>query len=293
MKLFLNFGFAWISILLAVALSIVYVLRKAIIISKGKNSFFIKLNKSLRKHHKIMGMLLVAAGLIHGYFSSEKLLSLNLGTVAWVVSILLGLNWMFRKSLSKYKGWIFYHRLLTAAFILTIILHIVDVGGIQVHKLLLGTGTASGQKVSVDDFNNKIQGATFKDGTYEGEADGYRPGLKVSVEIKNNTITSIEIVSHNEVNSKFYQKALDGVPQEILDSQSTSVDAVSGATFTSIGIMNAVNDALSEALVSGTLPDSKTLPQNRGHEKGPGGGRGTGGERIPGGNSVPGEKRRF
>lgn len=285
MKLFLNFGFAWISVLFAIALSIVYVLRKAIIALKVKNSFLAKLNRSLRKYHKLIGILLIITGLVHGYFSSEKVLSFNFGTVAWLLCILLGLNWMMRKALSKYKGWIFYHRILTVGFLLTIMLHVVDVGGIQVHKLLLGTGTASSQKVSIDDLNKKIQGATFKDGTYTGEADGFRPGLKVSVEIKNNTITSIEVISHNEVNARYYQKALDTVPQEILDSQSTAVDATSGATFTSVGIMNAVNDALSKALVSGTLPKGQELPQNRGHEKGSRGGK------MPGGDRIPSEKR--
>ena len=271
MKLFLNFGFAWISVLLTVALSIIYILRKVIVHSKSKNIYFIKLNKGLRKHHKVLGILLVITGVIHGYFSSESILSINLGTMTWTVSILLGLNWMARKSLSKYKSWIYYHRVLTVAFILTIILHVVQVGGIQVHKLFLGSGITSGQKVTVNEFNKSIQGATFKDGTYIGEADGYRPGLKVSVEVKNNTITSIEIIEHNEVNSRFYQKAFDTIPEAILDNQSTDVDTTSGATFSSIGIMNAVNDALSQALIDGTLPGTQQLPQNRGHGKGNGG----------------------
>ena len=271
MKLFLNFGFAWISVLLTIALSIIYILRKLIVQSKGKNIYLISLNRKLRKHHKLIGIILVITGLVHGYFSSESILSLNLGTASWIISILLGLNWMAKKSLSKYKGWIYYHRILTVAFILAIILHVVQVGGIQVHKLLLGSGTSSGQKAIVSDLNKSIQGATFKDGIYTGVADGYRPGLKVSVEIKNNVITSIEIIEHNEVNSRFYQKAMDTIPQAILDNQSTEVDATSGATFTSIGIMNAVNDALSQGLIDGTLPSTQQLPQNRGHGKGSGG----------------------
>ena len=271
MKLFLNFGFAWISVLLTIALSIIYILRKLIVQSKGKNIYLISLNRKLRKHHKLIGIILVITGLVHGYFSSESILSLNLGTASWIISILLGLNWMAKKSLSKYKGWIYYHRILTVAFILAIILHVVQVGGIQVHKLLLGSGTSSGQKAIVSDLNKSIQGATFKDGIYTGVADGYRPGLKVSVEIKNNVITSIEIIEHNEVNSRFYQKAMDTIPQAILDNQSTEVDATSGATFTSIGIMNAVNDALSQGLIGGTLPSTQQLPQNRGHGKGSGG----------------------
>lgn len=268
MDLFLNFGFAWISVILTVILSIIYILRKMLVKSKYENTFLASINKAFRKHHKALGIALVITGFIHGYFSSDKIFSINLGTIAWVVSILLGLNWMARKVLSKYKGWIYYHRGLTAVFILTIILHVVQVGGIQVHKILLGSGVASNQKITADNINKTLSGATFKDGIYSGEADGFRPGLKVSVEIKDNKITSIEILEHNEVNSKYYQKAFDTIPQAILNNQSTEVDATSGATFTSIGIMNAVNDALTQALVSGTLPDTKSLPQNRGHGKG-------------------------
>jgi uncharacterized protein with FMN-binding domain len=271
MNLFLNFGFAWISILLAVVLSIIYVLRKLIVKSKGKNLYLLALNKNLRKHHKLLGILLVITGLIHGLFSSQSILSFSLGTIAWIVSVLLGLNWMTRKKLSKYKGWIYYHRILTLVFILTIVLHVVQVGGIQVHKLLLGSGALAGEKVTISDPTKTIEGATLKDGVYTGEADGFRPGIKVSVEIKDNSIISIEVIEHNEVNSRFYQKALDSTPQAILDSQSPNVDATSGATFTSTGIMNAVNNALSQALISGTLPSSQQLPENRGHNEGSGG----------------------
>lgn len=267
MDLFLNYGFAWISMLLMFILSIVYAIRKFIIRTKGKLSYLVKLNRTLRKHHKLIGIALIVTGLIHGYFSFDKVLSVNFGTAAWAVSILLGLNWMARKNLSKYKGWMFYHRILTMTFFLILILHIVQAGGIQVHKVLLGAVTSPGEKFSVSNLNKTMHGASFKDGKYTGEAYGYRPGLKVSVEIKNNSITSIEILQHNEVRQKYYQRAIDSIPQAILDSQSTQVDTVSGATFTSIGIINAVNDALSKALISGSLPSAKQLPENRGHSR--------------------------
>lgn len=270
MKLFLNFGLAWISVLLTVFLSTIYLLRKIIVKSKGKNTYLVSLDRVLKKHHKLVGIVLVITGLVHGLFSSESVFSFNFGTISWIVSILLGLNWMIRKILLKHKGFPYYHRALTLIFILTIVLHVIQVGGIQVHKLLLGSVTSSGQKVTVNELNKSVQGATLKNGIYTGVADGYRPGLKVSVEIMNNTITSIEIIEHNEVNSRFYQKAFDSIPQAIVDNQSTELATTSGATFSSIGIMNAVNNALSQALIDGTLPNTQQLPQNRGHDKGSG-----------------------
>ena len=87
------------------------------------------------------------------------------------------------------------------------------------------------------------------------------------VSIQDNLITSIKIVSQNERQTQIYQKALDQISNKIIEEQSLSVDTVSGATFTSIGIMNAVNDALQNALISGKLPQMQTLPSNEfGHK---------------------------
>lgn len=88
----------------------------------------------------------------------------------------------------------------------------------------------------------------YKDGTYTGVGRGYRDGLTVSVTIKNNKITNIEIVSINDTPG-YYEKATNVVPKEIINSQSTKVNTVSGATRSSNGIISAVNDALSEALI--------------------------------------------
>ncbi|MCX7922539.1 MAG: FMN-binding protein [Clostridia bacterium] len=269
MSLLINMGFAWISVILAFFLSIIYVLRIASR-NKGKlGELFGKINRGLRKHHKYMGMLLVLTGFIHGLFSTQKVWSFNLGTIAWVVSILLGINWMVRKYVGKSKGWMFYHRLLTVVFIGTIVWHVIDVGGIQVHKLLLqqnspNTTTTQIEPSSISGLDSNLQGRQFKDGVFTGEADGFRPGLKVSVEIKDNQIISIQVTEHNEVNSRFYARPIQIIPQEIIVAQSTEVDTISGATFTSVGIINAVNNALSQALISGELPQNQELPQNSG-----------------------------
>lgn len=87
---------------------------------------------------------------------------------------------------------------------------------------------------------------TYKDGTYTGTARGYKPGLTVSVTVSNGKVSDIEITSHNE-SKGFYEEPFEVVPQEIIDSQSTKVDAVSGATRSSVGIMNAVANALQGA----------------------------------------------
>lgn len=102
------------------------------------------------------------------------------------------------------------------------------------------TQAASTPKVTV----NKI----YKDGVYTGSARGYKPNLNVKVTIKNDKITNVQILSNNESDG-FKEEPMAIIPQEIIASQSTSVDAISGATFTSRGIMNAVANALSSAKI--------------------------------------------
>lgn len=87
----------------------------------------------------------------------------------------------------------------------------------------------------------------YKDGTFTGVGYGRQRGLNVSVTIKNNVITKVEILSNNETPS-YARRAFNAIPAEIVKNQSINVNAVSGATLTSYGIMDAVNGALSNAL---------------------------------------------
>lgn len=84
----------------------------------------------------------------------------------------------------------------------------------------------------------------IEDGTYTGSAEGFSGLIKVSVEIKDHAITEIKILE-NADDAAFFNRAKEGIVSEILASQSTQVDTVSGATFSSKGIINAVKSALS------------------------------------------------
>lgn len=86
----------------------------------------------------------------------------------------------------------------------------------------------------------------YKDGTYSGSASGFAGTLQVNVQISNDIITSITVTSHNDTPG-FTDMAIEEIPSKIIAIQSTSVDVVSGATYTSKGIINAVSDALSKA----------------------------------------------
>jgi uncharacterized protein with FMN-binding domain len=112
-----------------------------------------------------------------------------------------------------------------------------------------------------DSTDNKFSNVELESGTFEGEADGFKPGLKVNIKINDNAITSIEVLEHNEVGEEYYGQPVEEIPSKIIESQNLEVDSVSGATFTSTGIKNAVLDALSKALVEGTLPEEFEYPE--------------------------------
>lgn len=87
------------------------------------------------------------------------------------------------------------------------------------------------------------------DGTYEGSANGFSGKIKVSVVIKNQTIRSIigiYIVKTSD-DAGFFNRAKEGVTASILEKQSTDVDTVSGATYSSKGIIEAVSNAMEAA----------------------------------------------
>lgn len=94
-----------------------------------------------------------------------------------------------------------------------------------------------------------ILSGEYSDGIYEGTASGYSSGLNVQVTISNGQISNVKVISHNETPG-FCERAIETVPSEIVSAQSTNVDTVSGATYTSVGIINAVNSALTSAQTS-------------------------------------------
>ena len=83
----------------------------------------------------------------------------------------------------------------------------------------------------------------IKDGTYEGQANGYRGLVKVSVTVKDHKITEIKVLSNSD-DAAFFNRASVGVIKNILAKQSLKVDVVSGATYSSNGIIKAVKNAL-------------------------------------------------
>lgn len=86
----------------------------------------------------------------------------------------------------------------------------------------------------------------YRDGTYTGSAQGFGGAITVQVTLANDEITDIQVTSAPGEDSAYLSQG-EGVISSIISAQSTDVDTVSGATFSSTGIINAVVDALGKA----------------------------------------------
>lgn len=102
--------------------------------------------------------------------------------------------------------------------------------------------------------------AAYKDGTYYGTGKGFAGTMKVKVDIAGGKIASISIVSTKDGDS--YVKSASSLLDTIVKKQSTNVDTVSGATFSSRGIIAAVRSALSQAAVSQNTAGNNTDKQD-------------------------------
>ena len=282
MAFYLNLVFAWICMIIAGIMAIIYFLK--IMNKKRRRRWLAALNRALRQNHKSLGIILIVLGLVHGIMSSDKAIGFNLGTLSWILSILLGLSFLYRKRFKPQRIWMTLHRFLTMVFVAIIAIHVINVGGFLIDDVLLSnsvyaapysspspipedttiyentpsasqtpTVASTASTVAITPTASAEPTATpapskYIDGTYQGIADGFRPGLTVEVAIKNDVIISVKVISHNEVRERFWGYPVENIPLWIVEAQSTDVDTVSGATYTSRGIITAVDNALDKAL---------------------------------------------
>ena len=133
-----------------------------------------------------------------------------------------------------------------------------DTGGIGNRKTSSGsnnTGYSSGPSHRASSVNTSIP-SQLKDGVYNGSASGYGGEIRVKVTVSNGKISDIKVESHSET-PEYYDRC-SGIIPNIISSQSTNVDGVSGATFTSNGIKAAVADALKSAGASSASNSSNS-----------------------------------
>ena len=109
------------------------------------------------------------------------------------------------------------------------------------------SGASAGGTVTVSKIEEP---AAYRDGTYYGTGTGFGGTMKVCVVVSGGKIASIDIVENSDTPS--YLSSASSLISTIISTQSTNVDTVSGATYSSRGIIEAVRSALSQAAVNGS-----------------------------------------
>ncbi len=119
---------------------------------------------------------------------------------------------------------------------------------------------ASGQAAA------SVLSGVYEDGTYTGTGTGFRGSISVTVTVSGGQITDITVVSYDD--DYPYMVKAESVIDSILSSQELDVDAVSGATFSSNGIIEAVADALGVSYASSV--DTSEIESHSGGQHGGG-----------------------
>lgn len=89
-------------------------------------------------------------------------------------------------------------------------------------------------------------GSAYADGVWEGEGQGFGGPIALQIRVEKGKLTDIEITSAEQEDYAYLSMATAVLPA-ILEAQSADVDMISGATFSSGGIISAVKQALEKA----------------------------------------------
>lgn len=119
--------------------------------------------------------------------------------------------------------------------------------------------SAVSESTSTEDISEKKQNGKYKDGVTTGTGKGFRGDTKVQVTVENGYITDITVLSYED-DSEFFNKAQSSVIREIISGQSLEVDAVSGATFSSNSLIEAVSEAVELAAETTEQEDTSMEP---------------------------------
>lgn len=112
---------------------------------------------------------------------------------------------------------------------------------------------------TTDIISSANDASGIADGTYEGSSTGFRGEMVVGVTVESELITAVEIISSRD-DQRWLDRAYNGVSSSILEEQTVDVDSISGATYSSVAIMNAVKDALEHAGGANVSDVSTPLP---------------------------------
>lgn len=116
--------------------------------------------------------------------------------------------------------------------------------------ICLGSVIAQAEVVEADtsaataDVDSRAPGP-YRNGTFTGSAPGYNGDMTVHVTIKNGWIAQTKITETKD--DAEYIAKIQPLMAAVMEKQTTKTDTVSGATFSSCGFLDAVDQAIEKA----------------------------------------------
>ncbi len=135
---------------------------------------------------------------------------------------------------------------------------IIEAQSTEVDVVSGATGSSEGFLEAVDRALEKAlqleERPNYEDGVYTGTGSGYSDVIEVEVSVDEGLITSIEVLSHSD-SPNIAEPAFEDLSESILEKQSADVDVVSGATGSSEGYLEAVEEAIDKAILVEEKPE--------------------------------------
>jgi len=192
-----------------------------------------KLNGIFTKIHKVLGIVLLAASIMHlimvlPLIKQRPFAMYILGFVIIICALFELLSFLLRGKLKK--NWVVIHRVCAIVMLLCILAHVT-----------IGIWSLNQYKEAVQEINiQNVHLENVADGSYIGEYDVGYIYAKVKVTVKDGKMSSVELLEHRTERGK----AAEVITENIVKQQQVKVDAVTSATNSSRVIMKAVENAL-------------------------------------------------
>lgn len=204
-----------------------------------KNKVFKNINKFLVKYHKHMGIMFILFVLVHGICSWSNTIKVYCAFVSCLFAILSIIFYFLRKKLNK--KWLKFHLVFAVISLLFAVLHIIEA---NIYLPFLYDENTDIEAQTQELFDGKYK---LIDGEYIGIGTGYNNGTtEVKVIIEKGVISDIVIIS-SEDDPFYIKKAEKSLKQYFIENQSSEVDGVAGATYSSGGYISAVLDAVEKS----------------------------------------------
>lgn len=119
-------------------------------------------------------------------------------------------------------------------------------GGTTEQAVDQGTEQATQQTAAAESPAETLSPAAYSDGVYTGAGTGRNGEIVTEVTVEGGKIASVQVTSHEE-SRLISDRALSEIPENVVRYQTLSVDSITGATYSSMGVKAAIYDALVQA----------------------------------------------